>query len=156
MRTKLLVASLTLPALAVLGCGASGASSPPAAPPGANLGVPSHIYRVKLSGSREKPPGPGTAVGYAVIALHDSHHELCWRFAHLHGFTDATDAHIRVGPSVSTGHVFLTVSAGPRLHHRGCLSVTTNAMSKIEVNPSGYYVDVASVRYPNGVIRAQL
>lgn len=156
MLRKLLVASLTVPALSAMGCGASGASSPRAAPPGADLGVPNHIYRVKLSGSGEKPTGPATAVGYAVIALHDSHHELCWRFAHLHGFTHATRAHIGVGPSGSAGHVFLTLSAGPRLHHQGCVSVTSHAISTIEVNPRGYYVDIASVRYPKGVVRAQL
>jgi hypothetical protein len=29
-------------------------------------------------------------------------------------------------------------------------------MSKIERNPRAYYVDIASVRYPKGVVRAQL
>jgi CHRD domain len=157
MPSKLLMASLAAITLTAAGCGGSAASSSSgAADPGASLGVPDRIYRVKLSGSAERPPASRSAVGDALIALHDLAHELCWRFAHLHGFVAATSAHIHVGQAGTVGTVFVALSTGPHLHHRGCVVIGKRVITNIEKNPRGYYVNIASRRYPNGAVRAQL
>ncbi len=157
MNPKRLSAGLAVVALVATGCGSSGSSSSTSTAGSLRLRThaPSHIYRVKLTGTAERPPGAPSAVGDAVIALHGSR-KLCWRFSHLHGFTGATQAHIHVGAAGQSGTVFVPLSKGPHLHHQGCVAVGTNVAKAIEVNPHGYYVDIQSSQYPAGAVRAQL
>ena len=86
-----------------------------------------------------------------MIALHGAR-ELCWRFAHLHGFASATQAQIRVGAAGKSGNVFVALSTGPRLHHRGCVAIGATVIKGIEKHPSGYHVSIESVRYPRGAV----
>ena len=156
MRPKTMIGGLTVIALAVTGCGASSSSpSSAVARPRAHTAGQSHVYRVRLTGAAERPPGARNATGEAVIALHGSR-ELCWRFAHLHGFTGATQARIHVGAAGTSGNVFVALSSGPRLHHRGCVAVMSRVVRAIEQNPPGYYVNIRSSHYPSGAVRAQL
>ena len=156
MHPKKMIGGLTAIALAVTGCGAtSSSSSSTGARPSAQTAAQIRIYRVRLSGAAERPPGARNATGEAVIALHGSR-ELCWRFAHLRGFTGATQARIHVGVAGTSGTVLVALSSGPRLHHRGCLAVVPRQVRAIERNPPGYYVNILSSRNPTGAVRAQL
>jgi hypothetical protein len=137
---------------AVAACGGSGSNSGAAA--AVNSQPPSVEYAVRLSGASESPPSPG--IGYAVVAFHDGAHVVCYRFAHLHRFVDATDAHIRHGAANQVGPVVLALSAGPRLHHRGCVRAGSGLMSSIAADPGAYYVEIRSVANPHGAVRAQL
>jgi hypothetical protein len=103
----------------------------------------------------ETPPGAAHGVGSAIIAFHGDS-RVCWRFAHLHGFTDATSAHIDIGASGRTGQVVIALSPGPRLHHQGCVPVSPGLSRRIWARPGGYYVDVYSKQYPRGAVGAQL
>ena len=159
MRPKLLVASVVLSMLGVSACGGSSSSSS-----SAGSGVPATktkstgplvIYRVALSGSAETPAGAPAGVGDAVIAFHGSS-VVCWRFAHLHGFTSATFAHIHSGAKGKSGKIVVPLSTGSALHHRGCVPVSPTLTKAIERHPSDYYVNVHSVKYPAGAVRAQL
>ena len=105
-----------------------------------------------LSGATGTPRGATGAVGAAVIAFHGDA-QVCWRFAHLHGFTDATSAHIQTG---GRGSVVVALSPGPRLHHQGCVAVSPTVSRKILARPAGYYVSVNSRQYEHGAVRAQL
>jgi hypothetical protein len=116
---------------------------------------PSAIYRVRLSGRIEVPRGAPQGRGDAVIALHGSS-LLCWRFAHLHGFSDATVAHVHAGPAGRAGPIVVVLSAGPRLHHQGCVTISPTVGQAIVSNPTAYYVNIHSGRYPAGAVRAQL
>jgi hypothetical protein len=115
---------------------------------------PSVEYVVKLSGATESPPTRGT--GYAILALHDRAHEICFRFAHLHGFFLATTARIARAPARRVGPPVLALSDGPRLHHRSCLTAAVRLMSSIAADPAAYYVEIRSVANPHGAVRAQL
>jgi hypothetical protein len=137
---------------AVAACGGSGSNSGAAA--AVNSGRPNLEYVVRLSGATESPPTPG--IGYAIVAFHDGAHEICYRFAHLHRFVDATGAHIRHGGANQIGPVVLALSAGPRLHHRGCVRASAGLMSSIAGDPRAYYVEIRSVDNPHGAVRAQL
>jgi hypothetical protein len=148
MHLKLIPAGLVVAALSAAGCG-SGASTSPR-PSAAGPGPPLRIYRAKLS--RLGAPG-GT--GAAIIALHPGS-VVCWRFAHLRGFTDATSASIDAGVSGKPAKAVLPLSTGPRLHHQGCVRASPLLSSAIQRNPGGYYVRVASSRYPAGAVRARL
>lgn len=137
----------------VSGCGGSGSSRPRSASPAASK--PLRTYRVRLTGTAEIPKGPVNGSGYAIIALHRGS-VVCWRFAHLHGFRNATVAQIRVGPDGKAGHVLQPLSTGQRLRHRGCIQTSPAEVTAIERNPSNYYVDVHSRLYPDGAVRGQL
>ncbi len=159
MRSRLLIPSLVLLVLGVTACGTSSPSSAKpskALPPGANAGGPLHIYRVRLSGGKaETPLGAPQGTGAAIIALHGSS-LVCWRFAHLHGFFNATFAQIYTGVKGKSGHIVVPLSPGPALHHQGCVPVNAMLVKAIERHPADYYVNIHSKRYPSGAVRAKL
>lgn len=159
MHSRLLVPSLAVLVLSVTACGTSSPSSAKpskALTPGANAGGPLHIYRVRLIGGKaETPPGAPQGAGAAIIALHGSS-LVCWRFAHLHGFFNATFAQIHTGVKGKLGHIVVPLSPGPALHHQGCVPVSAVLVKAIERHPAHYYVNIHTKRYPNGAVRAQL
>ena len=153
---------LTSPAvLAVsLGLAACGGSSTTASTAGAPRTTvvgsrPTKLYTVALTGATEKPRGAPHGGGIAIIAFHGPS-KVCFRFAHLHGFIDATVAHIHTGTVGHSGPVLVALSSGPKLHHRGCLAISPTVSRAIWNRPSAYYVNVHSRRYPGGAVRAQL
>jgi hypothetical protein len=158
MRSKLLVAAVAVLAPGVAGCGGSGSgmggATHKAAVPGSGS-RPTEIYRVRLSGATETPAGAAHGIGAAIVAFHGDS-LVCWRFAHLHGFTDATSARIQIGTSGRTGQEVIALSPGPRLRHQGCVPVSPALSRRIWARPSGYYVNVHSKQYPQGAVRAQL
>ena len=109
---------------------------------------------MRLSGTTEFPHGAAHGVGAAIIAFHGAS-LVCWRFAHLHGFSDATSAHIEIGTRRAK-QVVIALSPGPRLHHQGCVPVSPTLSRRIWARPNGYYVSVDSGQYPHGAVRAQL
>jgi CHRD domain len=116
---------------------------------------PLRIYRTTLSGAASRPLGSPSGTGVAIIALHRGE-VVCWRFSHLHGFTDATAATLHVGAKGSSGKAVVPLSTGRRLHHQGCVRTTAGLSNAIKLNPSGYYVSIYSQQYPAGAVRAQL
>jgi hypothetical protein len=143
----------TLLAIVLLGVAGCGGSSSSHRPPASSR--PVRLYRVRLTGKAEIPKGAADGSGYAVIAIHRGS-IVCWRFAHLHGFYDATVAQLHAGPRGSAGRVVQPLSTGPRLHHRGCVRTSPATVRAIEVDPSNYFVDVESKLYPAGAVRGQL
>ena len=155
MRSKpIVLATFAVTSLCVVACGNSGSVAHRTFSSISHT-RPAQIYRVLLSGKAQKPPGAPLGRGDAIIALHGDS-VVCWRFAHLHGFTHATDAHIHTGRKGQSGAVVLPLSTGPRLHHQGCVSVSPKVVEAILSKPSGYYVTIQSARYPTGAVRAQL
>jgi hypothetical protein len=138
----------------IAACGGSGSGSVSGSAGALNSQRPSAEYVVRLSGTTESPPTRG--IGYAIVALHDGAHEICCRFAHLHRFVRATDAHIHRGNARKAGPVVLGLSVGTRLHHRGCVTARAALMSPIAADPSAYYVEIRSAANPHGAVRAQL
>ncbi len=144
--------SLAAVAVAVAACG--GGASTATKPPGGGS-RPSRLYTVALTGKAEVPKGAPAGRGFAIIAFHGDT-TVCWRFAHLHGFSSATVAHIYTGHTGRTGPVAVSISPGPRLHHQGCVAVSPSLTRSIWSNPTGYYVSVQSAGYPAGAVRGQL
>ncbi len=164
MRSTLMAAGLAALVLGVAACGGSNSSSPSSASsstlrttglPGTPSGGRILIYRVKLTGGAETPPGAPRGVGDAIVAFHGSS-VVCWRFAHLHGFTHPTFAQIHIGAKGRSGNIVEPLSTGPRLHHQGCATVSANLVRSIKRGPQGYYLNIHSEQYPSGAVRAQL
>jgi CHRD domain len=155
MTTKLMTAVtivVTSAALTACGSGTSSSSTASAAP---HRHVKPRIYAVQLSGSAETPHGAPQGTGTAVIAFHGTT-KVCWRFAHLHGFSSATFAHIHRGAAGKSGAIVVPLSTASQLHHRGCVAVSPATVTAIEKDPAGYYVNIHSTTYPGGAVRAQL
>jgi hypothetical protein len=157
MRRTSIVLTLVASALMLGGCGSSGSSSRTRASKAAGAGIkgPVRIYHVKLSGAAETSGGAPAGAGDAIVAFHGTS-IVCWRFAHLHGFTGATSARIYGASLNKDGKVVASLSTGPRLHHQGCRHADPSVISAIERRPRDYYVNVHSARYPHGAVRAQL
>lgn len=158
---KQVVPALAVLALNLAACGSGGSSTTSgSARPASGVSLasrsrPTRLYRVRLSGTAETPPGAPHGTGAAIIAFH-GHSMVCWRFAHLHGFTNATLAHIHIGTKGRSGNVVVALSTGPRLHHQGCVSISPVMSKKLRSEPSRYYVNIDSIQYPGGAVRAQL
>jgi hypothetical protein len=155
MPSKLIVCGLLGVAAVLSGCGgrSSTTSKPPARPSGS--AGSSVIYRAQLSGTANRPPGAPAGAGVAIIALHHGS-VVCWRFAHLHGFSAPTSASINRGAVGATGPAAASLSTGSRLHHHGCRRVSADVTDALRRSPSDYYVVVSSRQYPAGAVRGQL
>ena len=147
MTYRHVVASALAVTLSLIGCGGSSSTSPP---PSAVSSRPTTLYTVSMTGTAETPKGAPHGRGIAIIAFHGAS-TVCFRFSHLHGFLDATVAHIHSGPIGHAGPVLVALSSGSKLHHRGCLAISPTVS-----RASAYYVNVHSQQYPRGAVRAQL
>ena len=116
---------------------------------------PTRIYTIPLSGKAEAPLGPAAGRGVAIIAFHGDS-IVCWRFAHLHGFTSATFANIRSAIRGRAGAIVAPLSTGRRLYHQGCVSLSPVLTKAIWSTPSRYYVNIDSSQYPHGAVLGQL
>jgi hypothetical protein len=168
----LTVLSIATAALGVAACGSSNksSSSSSSAPASSSApssttkskkttkagAVPSRTYRLVLSGKVEVPKGAPNGKGAAVVTLRGKSSQVCWRFSHLHGFTNATFAHIHHAPAGKAGNIVVPLSTGPKLHHSGCVKASPTIIKTIARNPKGFYVNIHSKVYPGGAVRSQL
>ena len=169
----LTVLSIAAAAIGVAACGSSKKSSSSSSSAPANSSAPaststkskkttkvagakSRTYKLKLSGKVEVPKGAPNGTGAAVITLRSKSSQVCWRFSHLHGFTNATFAHIHQGRAGTAGNIVVPLSTAPKLHHAGCVKASPKVMAAIAKNPHGFYVNIHSKTYPGGAVRSQL
>ncbi|MDQ2895363.1 MAG: CHRD domain-containing protein, partial [Actinomycetota bacterium] len=137
-------------------CGHAGPSSPPRPSAHAAAGPPSRKLVATLTGHTAHFGGAPHGAGVAVIALHDTAQEICWRFAHLHGFTNATHAEIHRGDGRGTNPVAVALSNGSRLHHKGCTPARPALIALIARQPDRFYVTIDTARFPAGAVRGPL
>lgn len=135
--------------LSIAACGGTSAT------PSTASSRPTTLYTVSMTGAAETPTGTPHGRGVAIIAFHGAS-TVCLRFSHLRGFLDATVAHIHSGTTGRSGPVLVALSSRPKLHHRGCLAISPTVSRAIWKQPSAYYVNVHSLQYPGGAVRAQL
>jgi CHRD domain len=160
MNSKLMI-PLALAVAGLAACGSSGGGSG-SHPASHGPGRPVRSYHVTLSGKAVvsatktvKAAGAPRGAGAAAIALH--HHALvCFRFAHLRGFTNPTTAQIAQAPKGKAGKAVLELSRTHALRRRGCARASRALAAALEKTPSNYYVLVNSKQYPHGAIRGQL
>jgi CHRD domain len=108
-----------------------------------------------MAGSNEVPPGAPQGSGKAVIVLSTKLGRVCWTFAALKGLDTVTASHIHLAPKGKSGNIVVPFFAGALKTH-GCVKAPASTISAIEKNPSNYYVNIHTMKYPAGAIRGQL
>jgi hypothetical protein len=111
--------------------------------------------KATLLGKNEVPKGSPTASGKALVRLDTSKGTVCWTFSDLKGLDKVTAAHIHQAPAGKAGNVIVPFFADA-LKKTGCVKAAKTLIAAIEKSPSGYYVNIHTVKYPAGAIRGQL
>lgn len=117
----------------------------------------------KLTGS-QVVPGPGDDNGKGNFKATVNGDQLCYKL-HATKIAGVTDVSIYAAPTGESGDVVVTLKADRNA--RGCITTvpdaedTTETLSESELaaivaDPSQFYVEVHTVRYPDGSIRGQL
>lgn len=112
---------------------------------------------VELSGSEVPGPGDEGAAGAAVVALVPQRNEMCVEID-VRDLDQPTAAHLHEAPSGTTGEVVLALAAPEHGEARvdACVSAGPHVLRRIGDEPSKFYVDVHSTRFPDGALRGQL
>jgi len=108
-----------------------------------------------MLGSNEVPKGAPRGSGKAVITLNAGTRKVCWTFSNLKGISKVSASHIHKAPKGRSGNVVVPFFAGA-LKTKGCVKAAKSIITAIERRPSGYYVNIHTMRYPAGAIRGQL
>jgi hypothetical protein len=108
-----------------------------------------------MLGSNEVPAGAPNGSGKAVIVMSTRLGRVCWTFANLKGLDTVTAAHIHQAPKGKSGKIVVPFFAGALKNH-GCVKTDDSVIKAIENNPSNYYVNIHTTKYPAGAIRGQL
>jgi hypothetical protein len=109
-----------------------------------------------MQGSEEVPtPGDPDGKGTAVITLDDAKKQACYEFKY-ENLDKVTAAHIHTGAKGVAGPPVIDFKADQN-GDKGCVPVNDpSTMKAISDNPSGYYVNLHTDKYPAGAIRGQL
>jgi uncharacterized protein YceK len=166
MRNRIALVALAVTALAFAGCGSSSSSStsstkssssPSSAatttPAPTNATVKARVYTVSMKGSNEVPKGAPNGSATAVITIKTSN-QVCWAFTNLKNVTAPKVDHIHQGPAGAAGSIVIPL--GTAYKASGCVPASATLLSQIESKPSGFYVNIHNVAYPQGVVRGQL
>jgi hypothetical protein len=162
MHSRIALVCLALTALAFAGCGSSSStsstkssSSPSTAATSttSNATVNARVYTVSMKGSNEVPKGAPNGSATAVITIKTSK-QVCWKFTNLKNVTAPKVDHIHQGPAGAAGSIVIPL--GTAYKASGCVPASATLLSQIESKPSGFYVNIHNVAYPQGVVRGQL
>jgi hypothetical protein len=114
-------------------------------------------FTAAMTGWNELPHGSGdrNGSGSAVFTLKPDN-QLCYVLStrDLRGQINA--AHIHLGNNTKEGPVFVKLTAPTAGWVRTCQQVTTRVASALNEEPTNFYVNVHTTRFPDGAIRGQL
>ena len=98
----------------------------------------------------------------AAAFIFPTGNKVCYAIV-VNGLAGATAAHIHRGTAGVKGDIVVTLkapsapSAGDPGASSGCATpVSTTIVGQIKGNPSGFYINVHNVGFPDGAIRGQL
>jgi hypothetical protein len=111
-------------------------------------------FTVTMTGKAETPKGAPNGKGTAKITLEPGAGKVCFKLT-WSGIGTPTASHIHQGKKGVAGPVVIPLFGGtPK--HSGCVKAAKSLQNKIIKNPSGWYVNVHTAKFPAGAIRAQL
>ena len=114
------------------------------------------IANIVLTGEAEVPdPGDGDGDGLANVFLETGRNEICYDII-VNGIGAATAAHIHEGSEDEAGPVVVPLEAPTDGAIDGCAPVDAELITRIQTDPSAFYVNVHNEEFPDGALRGQL
>jgi hypothetical protein len=110
---------------------------------------------VHMTGNQEVPKGSPTGSGVFRFQLLPSQRLVCFSLF-WSKIGSPTASHIHKGAKGKAGPVVIVLFGNPPIKHSGCRKAAKSLIIAIENNPSAYYVNVHTKKYPGGAIRGQL
>jgi len=114
------------------------------------------VREAELTGAEVVPtPGDPDGTGTADRNLIPKREKICYTIT-VNNIDPATMAHIHKGTSTEAGPIVKGLKAPSDGDSQGCVRLARAKIMKIKNNPSGYYVNVHNIPFPNGAVRDQL
>jgi hypothetical protein len=108
-----------------------------------------------LTPGANNPPGPAAATGNATIEIDAAAGQVCQTISYAGTGAPLTLAHIHVGDAGVNGPVVVDLQVVPS-GQEVCVAANPTVLGEIVANPAGYYVNLHTDDFPNGVLRGQL
>ena len=108
-----------------------------------------------LTPEANNPPGPAGATGAATIEIDADAGRVCQVISYENTGTPLTLAHIHVGDAGVNGPVVVDLQVLPS-GQEACSDANPAVLREIVADPAGYYVNLHTDVFPNGVLRGQL
>ena len=109
-----------------------------------------------LTGDAEVPRrGDRNGSGYATVRVNPFNNRICYNL-NVRRVQGVTMAHIHRGRPGVAGPVVVDLRAPRGGHSSSCTRVSRSLINDISRNPRRFYVNVHSVRFPEGAVRGQL
>jgi CHRD domain len=120
----------------------------------ASSGTIAKTYTVHMTGGQEMKGSP-TGSGVFRYQLMPTKSELCYSLSWT-GIDTPIAAHVHKGAKGTSGPITIVLSAMAPVKHSGCVEVKKSLLAAIAKDPSAYYVNLHTKKYPMGAIRGQL
>jgi hypothetical protein len=111
-------------------------------------------FVANLTPEANTPPGPAGATGDAIIEI-DAAGQVCQVITYENTGGPLTGAHIHVGAAGVNGPIVVDLQVLPP-GQEACFAADPVVLGAIAANPAGYYVNLHTEVFPDGVIRGQL
>ena len=109
----------------------------------------------EVDGNGNPNQGDLDGTGTANVRTIPKKEKVCYDIT-VDNIVPATAAHIHKAPAGTNGPIIKTLKAPDDGTSSGCVRMGRKQIMKINQDPSGYYVNVHNVEFPNGALRGQL
>jgi hypothetical protein len=108
-----------------------------------------------LTPEANNPAGPAGATGDATLEIDAAAGQVCQTISYAGTGGPLTMAHIHVGDAGVNGPVVVDLQVVPS-GQEVCAAANPAVLGEVVANPAGYYVNLHTEDFPNGVLRGQL
>jgi hypothetical protein len=112
-------------------------------------------FEATLTPEANNPPGPAGASGAATIDIEADAGRVCQDITYENTGAPLTLAHIHEGPAGVNGPVVVDLQVLPS-GQEVCVNADAAVLRRIAANPGGFYVNLHTEDFPQGVLRGHL
>ncbi|MEW6476447.1 MAG: CHRD domain-containing protein [Actinomycetota bacterium] len=123
--------------------------------PGPGPGPAPGTFVASLTPEANDPPGPAGATGDATIEIDAKAGQVCQTITYANTGGPIALAHIHVGGAGVNGPVVVDLQVLPS-GQEACFAADSAILGEIVADPAGYYVNLHTDAFPDGVLRGQL